>query len=253
MRTRRHWMQAMLAGGVSFQLHGTPIAAALGHRLNNTLDSQQHLIVLWMAGGPSQLDTFDLKVGHPNGGTFRETATKVPGVKFSEHFSQLAKFADHMAIVRSLKTKEGDHGRGTYLVRTGQRPGSPVKYPCFPAAVAQVLSPRDPLVPDYVSVLPSTAINPAAFTSGFLGPRHQPLTVTAQSRTAPGTEAGRIDPGPPKLKVENLVPASEVSPTRLLRRRELWDTLQQSYQVQERGPAPQTHDTMLPQGHEVIG
>src|SRR5262245_60620186 len=65
-------------------------------------------ILLWMAGGPSQIDTFDLKPGHDNGGPFREIATAVPGVRIGEHLPRLARHTDRLAIVRSLQTREGD-------------------------------------------------------------------------------------------------------------------------------------------------
>ena len=51
---------------------------------------RRHCILLWMAGGPSQTDTFDMKPGHENGGEFKEIATNVPGVRFSEHLPKLA-------------------------------------------------------------------------------------------------------------------------------------------------------------------
>ncbi len=211
--------------------------------LSNRLASnngQQHLIILWMAGGPSQMDTFDLKVGHANGGEFKETATNVPGVRFSEHFSRLSQMADKMAVIRSLQTKEGDHGRGTFLVRTGQRPGAPIKYPAVPASLAKQLSPNDPMVPDYVSILPPTFINPMAFGSGFLGPRHQPLTVGAQSSVPNGAAMGRT----PELKVDNLLPSSPIESERVDRRRKLWEMLQESYAAADRPGAPKAHDTV---------
>src|SRR5215468_3730821 len=75
-------------------------------------------ILLWMNGGPSQMDTFDLKPGHKNGGPFKEIATKAPGLKISEHLPKLAKHGDKLAVIRSMATKEADHGRATYQMRT---------------------------------------------------------------------------------------------------------------------------------------
>src|SRR5215470_13653719 len=76
-------------------------------------------ILLWMNGGPSQMDTFDLKPGHQNGGPVKEIDTAAPGVKISEHLPGLAKQMKRMAIIRSMNTREADHARGTYLMRTG--------------------------------------------------------------------------------------------------------------------------------------
>src|SRR5579871_4184607 len=61
---------------------------------------QRSCILLWMNGGPSQLDTFDLKPGHKNGGPFKEIATAVPGIKISEHLPQLARQMKEMVLVR---------------------------------------------------------------------------------------------------------------------------------------------------------
>src|SRR5689334_8110758 len=58
-------------------------------------------ILLWMNGGPSQMDTFDLKPGHANGGPFKEIATKVPGIKISEHLPKVAKHLNELALIRS--------------------------------------------------------------------------------------------------------------------------------------------------------
>src|SRR5271155_1331442 len=76
-------------------------------------------ILLWMSGGPTQMDTFDLKPGHANGGTFRETSTAVPGVRISEYLPHVARNMQDIAIVRSMSTREGDHGRASFQMRTG--------------------------------------------------------------------------------------------------------------------------------------
>src|SRR6516225_9777272 len=82
-------------------------------------DPRRHksCILLWMAGGPSQIDTFDPKPGHANGGPYRPVQTPVPGIQFNEPFPLLAKHAKNLAVIRSMQTKEGDHGRATYLMR----------------------------------------------------------------------------------------------------------------------------------------
>ena len=70
-------------------------------------------ILLWMSGGPSQLDTFDPKPGHANGGPVKAIPTAVPGLKISEYLPGLAKRANDLAILRGMTTKGGDHGRAT--------------------------------------------------------------------------------------------------------------------------------------------
>ena len=65
---------------------------------------------------------WDLKPGHDNGGPFKEIDTTAPGLKIGEHLPKLAKHGDRLAVLRGMSTKEGDHGRGTYLMRTGNCP-----------------------------------------------------------------------------------------------------------------------------------
>ncbi len=134
-------------------------------------------ILLWMNGGPSQMDTFDLKPGHENGGSFKEIATSVPGIKISEHLPKVAALAEHLAIIRSMSTKEGDHGRATYLLRNGYLPQPPVRYPTLGSLVAKELGDPAAELPNFVSIAPFRSFNPAAFSPGFLGSQYAPLFV----------------------------------------------------------------------------
>src|SRR5437016_13915407 len=120
--------------GVSLSGWLPRLAAAAGEAVANRGKS---CILLWMQGGPSQLDTFDLKPGHANGGPFKAIATSVPGIRISEHLSKIARYMDHMAIVRSMTSKEGDHGRATFLLRTGYLPQGPIQYPAIGALVSK--------------------------------------------------------------------------------------------------------------------
>src|SRR5438874_10061323 len=112
MLSRRDWLRLMASGVVGYSMSGW--LEALAADTANHPQRRRSCILLWMAGGPSQLDTFDLKPGHANGGPFKDIATAVPGMRISEHLPKIAKFADHMAIIRSMSTKEGDHDRATY-------------------------------------------------------------------------------------------------------------------------------------------
>ncbi len=244
---RRNCIKTMLALGATTGLAAAwPSQLAAMMRLANT---RRHLIVLWMPGGPSQLDTFDLKPGHANGGPFKELKTSIPGFQFSEHLPELGKLAEHLCLVRGMQTKEGDHSRGTYLVRTGQRPGAPLRYPSIPSAIAKELSSKgDQAVPGYVSILPNSFINPPAFSSGFLGASREPLTVAGAptydpTAGVPTTDAAATD-RPVDLKVDNLLPPPELELGRIKRRREFWDLLQQSYGAPQRMGSAATHDTV---------
>ncbi|MEZ6136113.1 MAG: DUF1501 domain-containing protein [Pirellulaceae bacterium] len=246
MASRRECLKNMLALGAT-----AGVAAAWPGRLAAEMQARRtsrRLIVLWMPGGPSQMDTFDLKPGHANGGPFQEVQTSVPGLKFSEHLPELSKLAEHLSLVRGMQTKEGDHSRGTYLVRTGQRPGAPLRYPSVPAALAKELSTGDPSIPGYVSILPNSFINPPAFSAGFLGASREPLTVAgtpAYDPTQLGNQpaAGAADT-PVDLRVDNLLPPARLDRERLAQRRQFWDLLQQSYGAAARSGPAAKHDTV---------
>ncbi len=80
-------------------------------------------ILLWMAGGPSQKDTFDMKPGTKDAGEFKPIPTSVPGIQVSEHFPKFARQMEHAAIIRSMSTPEGGHARAKYYMHTGYREG----------------------------------------------------------------------------------------------------------------------------------
>ncbi len=244
--SRRRCLQTMLAvGAAAGATHAWPRRLAAQIAAART---GKQLIILWMPGGPSQMDTFDLKPGHANGGPFRELKTDIPGMQFSEHLPQLGKLARHMALVRGMQTKEGDHSRGTYLVRTGQRPGAPLRYPSIPSALSKELSTAALSgIPGYVSILPNSFINPLAFSAGFLGASREPLTVAGTAAFDPAqlaTPQPADATEPANLRVDNLLPPDGLDADRLRRRREFWELLQSGYGPQQRGGAAATHDTV---------
>ena len=85
---------------------------------------KQHkvVILLWMAGGPSQFETFDPKPGAQTQGPTRAVRTAAPCVAIAEHWTRTATLTRELAIIRSMTTKEGNHGRATYLLQTGYAP-----------------------------------------------------------------------------------------------------------------------------------
>src|SRR5439155_14027182 len=94
--SRRQWIQAASLGLLGTSASGWfPLFA---EQLAADPKRRRHCILLWMTGGPTQTDTFDMKPGHANGGQFKEVATKVPGLRFSEHLPKLGQMADRLAI-----------------------------------------------------------------------------------------------------------------------------------------------------------
>src|SRR5262249_4165063 len=101
----------------------------------------------------------------------------VPGLQFSETLPQLAKHAQHLAVIRGMSTKEGDHGRATYLMRIGTLPQGAIQYPFIGSSLAKELSGDDAELPEVISVAPFRFFSQAAFSPGFLGPRYAPLVI----------------------------------------------------------------------------
>lgn len=157
-------------------------------------------ILLWMSGGPSQIDTFDPKPDHKNGGEFKPIPTSVPGIQIAEHLPKVSQQMKDLAVVRSMATKEGDHTRATYMMRTGYLPQGPISYPTMGAFLSQRLGNEDAELPNYISVAPYRFLSPAAFGPGFLGPKHTPLVVGGMN---PGTAAPGED-YTQSLRVRNL-------------------------------------------------
>ncbi len=224
---------------------------ALADQLSENPNRQRHCIWLWMAGGPSQTDTFDMKPNHANGGQFKEVPTSVPGLRFSEHLPQLGKMADQLAIVRSLSTTEGDHSRGTHLVRTGHPPGADVRYPSIACSLAKELRDDHLGLPNHVSVTPPQQLNPAAFGPGFLGPKYAPAIVGSGSGAAP-PQGGATAGGFAELKMENLELATNVAPEQAARRLELWSKLQQNFLSNHRNRSADAHNTLYGQAVELM-
>jgi uncharacterized protein (DUF1501 family) len=152
-------------------------------------------ILLWMQGGPSQMETLDPKPGHTNGGPTKSIKTAVPGIEIADNLPGLAKQMKDVALIRSMKTREGDHGRATQLMMTGYRPmGGAIEYPVLGSVVSHRLQQSDSPLPGFVSVSP---FRPGNLGSGFLGPQYAPLMVSGASND-PTARAN--------LTVENLDP-----------------------------------------------
>ena len=134
-------------------------------------------ILLWMAGGPSHIDTFDPKPEAPENvrGEFGAIETSVPGIRISEHFPRFARLMQHAAVLRGMSTLESDHKLAAYHLHTGyQNRGGAVAFPTLGALVAKELGKRDVALPNFVTIGRGPQ---EALTAGFLGPDNQPLTV----------------------------------------------------------------------------
>jgi hypothetical protein len=224
--SRRDWLRMSMVGAAGVSMSGW--LGNLAQLSAKDPSRKRACILLWMNGGPSQMDTFDLKPGHANGGPFKEISTNVAGIKFSEHFPELAKRTDKLAIIRSMSTKEADHGRATYLMRTGRVPGGPIQYPALGSFIGKELEPENAELPSFVSIAPFRFLSPGAYDSGFLGPRYAPLFVgenSGQIVNAPGRQSDSAD----ALKVQDLDRPSGIKGDRSSSRESLLDEMEKEF------------------------
>ncbi|QDV43666.1 hypothetical protein Enr13x_35230 [Stieleria neptunia] len=217
------------------------ITAVAGEASEN---DQRHCVLLWMSGGPSQIDTFDMKPAHKNGGSIKEIATAVPGLRFSEHLPQLARQADQLAILRGMATKEGDHQRGTTVMRTGHIAGGPVRYPAIGCSLSKSLRNPDSKLPHYVTVAPGPFAR-GSLSPGFLGPKFAATSVSVSGPPAAGNFA--------QLRVDHLQPHGFVGPERFESRLALWESMQAAYLKTRNAPNTIAQDTVYRSAIDMLG
>jgi len=171
---RRRFLQHVSAAAVA--------AGTLSFRDAITLQAEElrkqgrSLILLWMAGGPSQMETFDPKPNHENGGETKVIDTAISGVQIAESWPQMAKAMKDVALIRSMTNKEGNHQRASYQMHTGYVPSGSVKHPAFGSCVAQQLSQDECDLPSVVSIGQTQG-------AGFLGVDYEPFVVSTPGKT----------------------------------------------------------------------
>ncbi len=175
MYTRRDLLKMGAVGVVGTSMSGW--LDVLAARASEARQRTKSCILLWMDGGPSHKDTFDLRPGTDNGGPYQAIDTNVPGIQISEHLPRLARLMNHGAIIRSMSTPEGAHPRAKYHLHTGYREGQGgLVYPSIGSIVAKELGNEQAAMPNFVS------IGNRSYGSGFLGARYQPLIVNDPAR-----------------------------------------------------------------------
>lgn len=138
---------------------------------------QKRVLVIWLSGGVSQLETWDPKPGTNTGGPFQTIETSVPGVHICELLPHTAKQMHRMALVRGINTIEDDHGKGAVIMHTGRRQEPGMTYPHLGSVCAKMLgSDRNPL-PGYIHVTPRGNGGVNAADSAFLGPRYASISL----------------------------------------------------------------------------
>jgi hypothetical protein len=168
----------------------TPVGHLLARQAERSREPARSVILLWLGGGPSQLETFDPHPGTAIAGGTRAIRTAVEGVRLAAGFDHLAGRMDKVALVRSMVSKEGDHERGTYLMKTGYRPDPTVEHPSIGAICCHELPAAGTDIPRHVSIL--TGRWPSR--GGFLGGEFDAFQVGDPRGTLPDVTARVADP-----------------------------------------------------------
>lgn len=179
--TRRNCLQlglgALLGGGLAQALRVRAAESA-----KSLVPTAKACILIWMDGGPTHYETFDPKPTAPKEirGEFGMVATRTPGVYFSEHLPRLAGLSDQLAIVRSIRHDQGNHGAGNHYMMTGAPPRIPVgcgAFVSFHPSLGSVTA-HERGAPDG---LPAYFSMPSMSRSGgpnFLGAKYAPFVVS---------------------------------------------------------------------------
>src|SRR5229473_2184089 len=148
---RRHFLKHML-GFSAMALPGMAFVERLRAAAPALKKQNKSLIVLWMSGGPSHMDTWDLKPDSQNGGEFKPIKTSASGIQICEHLPTVAKQMKHLSVIRSLVTNEGSHERGRVLMHTARPPSVVVSYPSIGAVASQQLTSKEVALPGFISI-----------------------------------------------------------------------------------------------------
>ncbi|MGE3819697.1 MAG: DUF1501 domain-containing protein [Isosphaeraceae bacterium] len=159
-----------LASGFGFSGLTLPTVAA------DLASRERQVLLIWLAGGASQLETWDPKPGTSTGGPFRAIETSVPGVKITELMPRTARLTHHMALVRGVNTKEDDHGKGYTFMHTGRRETPGQQYPHIGSVLAKYLSTETNPLPGYIHVQPGGG-GLSGSEAAFLGPKYGSLVL----------------------------------------------------------------------------
>ena len=220
------WSRRELLGLFARSAGAAALAPSMVSLLSEHLLAQEHarrssaprLILLWLEGGPSQLETFDPKPGTPTGGPTRGIATDAKGWLFAEALPGLARRAADLAVIRSMTSKEGNHSRARMLVQCGYVPTPTVSFPSLGSIVAHELGDVQHELPAFVQV------NGAPIGAGHLGVTSSPFVVNN-----------------PTGRIENLAPARDVNARRLDHRGSMVDLLDEEFTKRGGGPAVESN------------
>ena len=217
--TRRHFMQH-LTGASAMALPALTFGTSVRAHAADLKRRNKSAIMLWMGGGPSTIDIWDLKPGAATGGSFTPISTS-GDVQICEHLPMMAQQMHHMAVIRSMSTREADHQRGRYYMHTGYVPDRNVQHPSYGSVVAHELAGTQ----TELEIPPFVTVGGGSVGPGFLGMAWAPFTVSSDGQ------------------VRNL--DHDIDSDRLLQRMAALNLIESSFNRQNRGSAGKEHEKIL--------
>jgi hypothetical protein len=164
----------------------TPVGQLLADQAEITKKPAQSVILLWLGGGPSQLETFDPHPGSKIAAGTKAISTAAKEIQLAAGFDQLAAQMGKVALIRSMVSKEGDHERGTYMMKRGYRPDPTVEHPSIGAICCHELPVGKTEIPRHISIL--TGQWPSR--GGFLGAEYDPFQAGDPKAGLPDVTSG---------------------------------------------------------------
>ncbi len=185
-----HFHRRTLLRGIGGGLFFSPLSGWLTQAAESGDTSRpKSVILLWLEGGASQLETFDPHPGTKIGGQVKGISTSAKGIEISDLMPRTAEQMHHMALIRSVTSKEGDHERAVYNVKTGYRPDPTLIHPTVGAILCHE-SDSGADIPRHVSILPG--MSPAR--GGFLGAKYDAFKIYDPASPVPDVTATVDDP-----------------------------------------------------------
>ncbi len=170
---RRHFLGSLVTGGAAVAGLGAFVDPLAASQLAST---QRRMLVIRMHGGLSQLESWDPKPGTDTGGPYRAIPTSVPGIHISELLPHTAKRMHHLGLIRGVNTRNGDHGKGTYMMLTGRHQMPGVEYPEIGAVVARSLDSGGVSLPGHIKI--SAGGGGRSADAAYLGPKYASMSVS---------------------------------------------------------------------------
>ena len=193
--SRRGMLKAGLAGVAGLSLPELLRSRALAAASGQPTRSPKSVILLWMTGGPSHIDTWDVKPDRPpeNRGPFGAISTKLPGTFICEHLPKQAAMLDKFTIIRSVDARHSNHEPNTVfqtanLAAEARTNPEADKYPAIASVVAKFRGPNHPAMPPYVAFMKSRSH--LAF-GGYLGKQFDPFIADKAARLPVYTDVGQ--------------------------------------------------------------